>query len=1579
MEFSFGSLSKPQQTQLLDALLAKQCSSQIQERLRRAPKIVYNLTKEQKAYVQDAYGGDVVFTDSVPNTHPVLRSLHSLAEHTINSKIVSKHLDIGADLRACDRRKHCSHACLKVDNARDQNRYLRATIEKQIKTNHCTQGAESCSFICDVGVSVHSAYDISSRQWVEIFDQHQLKIVYCWLHLPREMLHTNRVSLPEVGADVIISGSRAQFLPHDASLGYEHNLDEWLKYIQHTGISNGVMNLTFQVEYWQGTQLHFTITRTTARGIMTRLTEPKVGNFVRVPRLGCFKAKPPVLCPQQKIDATVAWGMKRQDGNFTYTNLATYAGAIKSSFKIGNNFISMPWHISSADLHDVTITCYVYVCVLRYLRTQTLSKALERLRSEQSRGWFEKMWKSITESFVADKTWCYKIKMYNNDLHLLSLLEEESKSIRLHCDSSCWKGTQYIKVDTPLRASTKATAGSVPIASPVLPITQNSPPHGLTSDFDDYDSDSCSSLPAPPSDLDDFSLTKPAPDVDPYVNTTGSLRTLSSLNLSVSGKDARFQRRNSLPNLHTNNAELHSSVSSTRPLGLRPVETYSNLKDLDFKVATDHLSDASSIGGLSYVSTDSKIKKRKRPSKKQRAERRVENYAHDCKGQMRIRKGDYRTAWETGRYDCIVNASNCQMVLGTGIAAVVNDLFPGHQAKMTAHGPISEKQAVRIEQVIHAVAPKNANKDQMVEVFDAVATQIKHGEHVLCCLLGAGVFTNDPTASKKVAWAAACLSTLSCCHVTFVDLDPPHICKMQNIERYYDNWTTHMSNEVFNAARRTDADGEPDVFAPLNAELEEFVVKPGPCVGKVILHEGLPGAGKSHGLKQQLKDDCRGVWVLVPTKKQKEEWEVTGAKVYTSTKGILEFLKTQEKPTTVIMDEWMMIHPWVIATVLASCNVTLCGDPTQIGFIDFGGLGLDYDHKIWRKCGVTFQHSVTRRCPRDVVDQIFKHMYPNATTTSKVERSVTFARKVPSAGQVITYTQRAKKKYKGAITVHESQGLTFDNVALVVTDDAAHLINTSSAHNTVAFTRHTQSLVVVEDSTLFFSQAWDTPNLLADMFGFPHPLREGHMPPESYLTFDLMPTNTSKNSMGVQQSDLVTVYRPTEGVTMRAVTSLNQPITGVVTGNEDAVVPVAAGAFINLSPDCEMHVRVSANNDAAAAFAAGNNRYTGFQLRPSVTECVDRGNRLMEALSVFVDLRRFKDSFDEDKMCPATAAAFSDAYKKQGTRFAEAIDPDNIPTELTAVKSFLKNQCKYAKDALHKEKVGQGISAWSKLANVLLCGYAREFERCLKDCMHQGVVYANGMSDDEFDRSVRVFFCSKGVNFQNDFTEFDSTQGPVTKCFEKLMMRECGVPSAVIDLYSELRSQWRMVDQGKVCVTNGEMRSSGEPFTLVGNTLVTMAVTAEMLQINDLSFAAFKGDDSIVNGDVVYKANDDYIFQQYGMKVKPDVTEPPEFVSYILSPEGLHPDLVRIAGKAFGKTIDPSRIPSLRVALNDQVKRMNDHQCYERSLELNMRRHALTKAEAMILYESCENFIRGDRMELTPQMHLKLTSCGGLV
>lgn len=230
-------------------------------------------------------------------------------------------------------------------------------------------------------------------------------------------------------------------------------------------------------------------------------------------------------------------------------------------------------------------------------------------------------------------------------------------------------------------------------------------------------------------------------------------------------------------------------------------------------------------------------------------------------------------------------------------------------------------------------------------------------------------------------------------------------------------------------------------------------------------------------------------------------------------------------------------------------------------------------------------------------------------------------------------------------------------------------------------------------------------------------------------------------------------------------------------------------------------------------------------------------------------------------------------------------------------------------------KAGQGVSAWSKLLNVLFSS----FTRCYTDLVGKYVLDNVQLSYGKPDTNLQEFFqqYSKQLNSPNykkmmaDFSEFDSSQEEKGILSSVIIFKNLGFDDKMMDFYMSMRSSWSLYTQGTsnnlrylLILSNEFMQHSGQPFTLDGNTMFNMSAIGMCYEILDLVFAAFKGDDSAICARNIKntKIGEDTMVSLCSYKIKVFNVPIMEYIANIITPDGkFFPDVLRRVTRAMCK------------------------------------------------------------------------------
>lgn len=240
-------------------------------------------------------------------------------------------------------------------------------------------------------------------------------------------------------------------------------------------------------------------------------------------------------------------------------------------------------------------------------------------------------------------------------------------------------------------------------------------------------------------------------------------------------------------------------------------------------------------------------------------------------------------------------------------------------------------------------------------------------------------------------------------------------------------------------------------------------------IAPVILVDGVPGCGKTRELLTRAKPGDLVVTVARKTAQEMKSRLVEMKKDAIEVRTVDSYvLNSRKQHETVWLDEGLMVHPGVIDLLVgySMCSkMFVYGDRNQLNFISRVP-GFVLNHHIFEDFESVEMRNLSYRVPQDVAAR-FAALYDGGfKTTNKVRLSLT-KKTIANIHQVgkahekyLTFTQEEKKELlkkglKDVNTIHEVQGMTFKDVALVRLNPKSISLFESRPHTLVGLSRHT--------------------------------------------------------------------------------------------------------------------------------------------------------------------------------------------------------------------------------------------------------------------------------------------------------------------------------------------------------------------------------------------------------------------------------------------------------------------------------------------------------------------------------------------
>nr|BBF24460.1 polyprotein [Paslahepevirus balayani] len=663
---------------------------------------------------------------------------------------------------------------------------------------------------------------------------------------------------------------------------------------------------------------------------------------------------------------------------------------------------------------------------------------------------------------------------------------------------------------------------------------------------------------------------------------------------------------------------------------------------------------------------------------------------------------------------------------------------------------------------------------------------------------------------------------------------------------------------------------------------------------------GVPGSGKSRSIQQGDVDV-----IVVPTRELRNSWRRRGFAAYTP-----HTAARVTRGRRVVIDEAPSLPPHLLLLHMQrASSVHLLGDPNQIPAIDFEHAGLV--PAIRPELVPTKWWHLTHRCPADVCELI-RGAYPKIQTASRVLRSLFWGE--PPVGQKLVFTQAAKAANPGAITVHEAQGATFTETTIIATADARGLIQSSRAHAIVALTRHTEKCVVVDAPGLL--REVGISDAIVNNFFLSGGQIGQHRPsviPRGTIdnnvdTLDAFPPSCQFSAyhqlaeeLGHRPAPIAAVLPPCPELE-QGLLYMPQELT-----TSDSVLTFELTDIV--------HCRMAAPSQRKAVLSTLVGRY-------------GRRTKLYEAAHTDVrgSLNHFIPELGPINVTTCELYELVEAMVEKGQDGSAVLELDLCSRDVSRITFFQKDCNKFTTgETIAHGKVGQGISAWSKTFCALFGPWFRAIEKEILAALAPNVFYGDAYEDTVLAAAVAG---APGCKvFENDFSEFDSTQNNFSLGLECIIMEECGMPQWMIRLYHLVRSAW-VLQAPKESLRGFWKKHSGEPGTLLWNTVWNMAVIAHCYEFRDLKVAAFKGDDSVVLCSDYRQSRDAAaLIAGCGLKLKVDFRPIGLYAGVVVAPGlGTLPDVVRFAGRLSEKNWGPGpeRAEQLRLAVCDFLRKLTN-------------------------------------------------------
>nr|WGO62481.1 non-structural polyprotein [Rubivirus strelense] len=272
--------------------------------------------------------------------------------------------------------------------------------------------------------------------------------------------------------------------------------------------------------------------------------------------------------------------------------------------------------------------------------------------------------------------------------------------------------------------------------------------------------------------------------------------------------------------------------------------------------------------------------------------------------------------------------------------------------------------------------------------------------------------------------------------------------------------------------------------------------------------------------------------------------------------------------------------------------------------------------------------------------------------------------------------------------------------------------------------------------------------------------------------------------------------------------------------------------------------------------------------------------------------------------------------------------------QATTVPAFLKATLKCVDSALGPRgdpaagaqfKAGLEIRAWAKDWVVAMSPHFRAIQGILLRALREEFCIAAGRTEAELDAWWQAYYSPHAVEV--DFTEFDMNQSLATRDVElEISASLLGLPSA--EDYRALRSGSYCLIRDVAHTETGCERTSGEPATLLHNTLVATVMAMRMCSRCRGWAGVFQGDDMVLffrdpgDRDALRWDCAELDLPGFAIPIKRVATATPSFCGQLGSHAGLFVDVLHLAVKLLCRRVDPALETERQEAMLDKMKRV---------------------------------------------------------
>lgn len=677
---------------------------------------------------------------------------------------------------------------------------------------------------------------------------------------------------------------------------------------------------------------------------------------------------------------------------------------------------------------------------------------------------------------------------------------------------------------------------------------------------------------------------------------------------------------------------------------------------------------------------------------------------------------------------------------------------------------------------------------------------------------------------------------------------------------------------------------------------------------KITLVNGVPGNGKTYSIMSKAGKDVNS---YIATTAKESSYDIK-----TQIKNFGNFDKSriktvdgacmnQEKITvsTLHIDEACLSHfgqILLLSFFLRPKRIEMSGDVKQLPFFSrLNGFEVSFEKVYYDEI---VNVDVTRRMFKNIT-KLFVKFYPNISTISKIDGvirviKIVEPKEVPSNLQALVFTQYEKsllKKFnQSTITIHESQGKTYDHGCIVRIVSKPNVIYSSEPHIIVGCSRFRKSLtyytVIEDDLSKFLGSGATTP------FKVNEPVKKSNSLKVADLFYRKVSSIKSisytpdydepfpnyvyakrvlvSSNVRTVQKDTYVVDQPVgKNYGYKASPSTMNIFLKFIDNTDDLKIKENLQNMDTKIPEDIIYkklkymkykaknifstIKNEINSKLKTGFVSGINKHLG-----CVWSSIKKRN---------LDPPRISETFTENDVKKIVDRFFKTYFKKKSvlkvTNYCKnsfnkwyKLRTGGKKTQLnSSIREFIRKYKYYChikgmpkpdteNQVAIKEIASQVVTAANPQWTGELAGYFRELDEVLQENLKSKFLINNGISNEEMSGFLAKNIRNKEIYFMDgDMSKFDKSQGELVLRTQLEILKRFGMCEEIL-LEWEYNHIINILDFPLFglrfkCLYQ---RRSGNIFTYLGNTILTMTVFSYFYDLETCICAIFSGDDSTI-------------------------------------------------------------------------------------------------------------------------------------